>query len=116
MIPIKRGQILQMLGDLPVISGVNAVSKSASGYLKLDNGLIIQWGRFSTSNGWNTRINFPISFPSICQSVSVTHDLGGSAGSAVYQGTCGVKARTNVGFYGGGLTAGNLLTYMAIGY
>ena len=44
--------------------GIIAASLNTNGYVKFANGLIIQWGVFSTSTqGWHTTsVNFPISF------------------------------------------------------
>jgi hypothetical protein len=45
----------------------SAVSKAANGYVKLPNGLIIQWGQvMALANNGVTAITFPIAFPSTC--------------------------------------------------
>lgn len=52
-------------------------SKSDSGYTKLPNGMIMQWGKIGTySNDGNKvssfDVNFPISFPNKCVNIQVT--------------------------------------------
>ena len=62
----------QLTGALPAISGASltgidihtAFSQAQNGYVTLNNGLIIQWGRAgSLANGGNRTVNFPITFP-----------------------------------------------------
>jgi len=91
-------------------------SKSTAGYQRFSSGIILQWGRLSTNYNWNTRINFPTVFPSACQAVMLTYDAQTSGTSGIYRERCGVKYRTQTGFYGGGDNLGHTLTYLAIGY
>lgn len=62
------------------------VSKTANGYTKLSNGLIIQWGTVGNrADSYSTtdRItNFPISFPTTCLLVISTHDTSYSNSAA----------------------------------
>lgn len=46
--------------------------KSASGYVKLRSGIIIQWGT-NTASDPGTTVTFPIAFPSACRSVTATY-------------------------------------------
>lgn len=91
-------------------------SFASNGYTKLPNGMIIQWGRFSTNSGHNTRINFPISFPSECTAVMVTMDAQTSPTAGIYVAAVGVKFREVAGFYGGSGTVGHTHTYISVGY
>jgi hypothetical protein len=52
-------------------------NKSSNGYQKLPNGLIIQWGSTSLTpttvgGAVSTTVNFPITFPTYCQSIVCT--------------------------------------------
>lgn len=52
---------------------ISAISLNTNGYVKFSNGLIIQWGSYSSGRqGYPTAsnsFNFPIAFPSVCYSV-----------------------------------------------
>ena len=48
-----------------------AYSKAANGYVKLPSGVVIQWGNNAVI-GNATVVNFPVSFPSVCQTVMLT--------------------------------------------
>lgn len=52
---------------------ISAISLKTNGYVKFSNGLIIQWGSYSSGRqGYPTAsnsFNFPIAFPSVCYSV-----------------------------------------------
>jgi hypothetical protein len=51
--------------------GQFASSQSGSGYTKLPNGLIIQWGTYNTTSSQaGNAITFPLAFPNNCFSVS----------------------------------------------
>ncbi|MCH8686461.1 gp53-like domain-containing protein [Pedomonas mirosovicensis] len=47
-------------------------SKSAYGYCKLPNGMIIQAGRFTAANDSTVTLTFPVAFPSLCMGVVVS--------------------------------------------
>jgi hypothetical protein len=48
-------------------------SLAASGYQKLPSGLIIQWGSVYNTNAGNSMgLNYPIAFPTVCQSFIIT--------------------------------------------
>lgn len=58
-------------------------SLGGNGYQKLPGGLIIQWGFGTGSTGGGVAVSFPISFPTNCAAVTVTHGNNGSSlGSA----------------------------------
>ena len=88
---------------------------STNGYQKLPGGLIIQWGRATTSSGWNTITTFPITFPSACMAVVVTPDVQTSPTGAGISDMIGVKYRQTSGFYGGTYAIGYFV-WIAIGY
>ena len=57
----------QLLWDNKSILNDMAHSTSANGYVKLTNGLIIQWGRGNSVNGeTSVETQFPITFPTAC--------------------------------------------------
>ena len=58
-------------------------SLGGNGYQKLPGGLIIQWGFGNGSTSGGVAVSFPISFPTNCAAVTVTHGNNGSSlGSA----------------------------------
>lgn len=57
----------ELLWDGKLILNDMAHSTSANGYVKLTNGLIIQWGRGNSVNGeTSVETQFPITFPTAC--------------------------------------------------
>ncbi len=81
-------------GEFAMISDfVN--SFGANGYAKLPNGLIVQWGTFSTLTGYNDLVPFAIAFPngplSITVSESSATGWNNGAGPTIY-GTVGWSA------------------------
>jgi hypothetical protein len=93
-----------------------ASSFGTSGYQKLPNGLIIQWGTsaVAATAGSSATTTFPIAFPTACQSVVLTP----TQASVVTQYSPGVTAKTTTNFTygsaGSGFASGCL--YVAIGY
>ena len=55
---------------------------AANGYTKLPSGLIIQWGTVSVGATSTTTVNFPISFPTACFSVTSTLSLNTLGGQS----------------------------------
>ena len=95
------------------INSLSYTSKlDASGYTKLPNGLILQWGRLAIANADSYNIQFPIAFPNAVVSI-----LGGWVGADSVVGVLGNATRTNSGFTGNmsGSGAGTA-EYIAIGY
>jgi hypothetical protein len=59
----------------------SAISKSTNGYVKLGNGIIIQWGRFSTSSYTQTgTITFPTAFSNTNYSLAFGSFRNGQTG------------------------------------
>jgi hypothetical protein len=54
-------------------------SLSATGWSRLPGGLIIQWGRFSSSSGGTGTISFPLSFPTACASIVASQNHTGTS-------------------------------------
>ena len=48
-----------------------ANSRQESGYTKLPNGLIFQWGRIGEKTNDPIRVNYPIAFPNLCLSLII---------------------------------------------
>ncbi|MBS6151867.1 MAG: hypothetical protein KH703_00365 [Campylobacter gracilis] len=48
-----------------------ANSRQESGYTKLPNGLIFQWGRIGEQTNDPIRVNYPIAFPNLCLSLII---------------------------------------------
>jgi len=53
--------------NLNINSSTFTQSLAASGWVKLPNGFILQWGSFSIVSGGTISTNFPIAFPSLCK-------------------------------------------------
>jgi len=89
-------------------------SFSTNGYQILPGGLTIQWGT-STGNLTNINtVNFPISFPNACYSVSLTPIVsGGSASPAVLNSSASTSS-FSWGRYGG--DGGITLYWLAVGH
>jgi hypothetical protein len=63
--------------------------KASSGYTKLPNDLILQWGTFSTPAAANTdvTVTFPIAFPNACLSAGCTSEAEQAIGIAAFTKT-----------------------------
>lgn len=73
-------------GALPY-SSLFGSSLATSGYQKLPSGLIIQWGNVTTSASADVQVTYPIAFPNVAASISLTADVS----------TAGAFADTNTG-------------------
>lgn len=65
---------------------ISASLFAASGYIKFINGLIIQWGTYTTTGNWDA-VSFPIAFPNACLAVvpiTRTQYDGGTLTSVAY--------------------------------
>lgn len=56
-------------------------SNTSNGWVKLSNGLIIQWGFMSTGSRGGV-VTYPIPFPNLCLSALATYTSSYSSGSA----------------------------------
>jgi len=73
-ISLNATDVINALGYTPVAPTDFPASLTATGYQKLPNGLIFQWG-IATSSGMaagNGSITFPIAFPNNCLTLSAT--------------------------------------------
>lgn len=94
--------------------GLATFSKSANGYYKFTNGLIIQWGTTTTADN-ETTITLPTAFTSTNYAVSCTV----IANNAAYQRTLkNDNSRTTTAFttYMSGVNGNSNFTWIAIGY
>jgi hypothetical protein len=101
-------------------------SLSATGYLTLAGGLIVQWGHYDSGSntGWNGSthaVAFPIAFPNGCFSVQGLTDNQGATGSLAYAlqavtpcSTTGISFGT-VGYQSGSANAIRGFYWMVIG-
>ncbi len=82
---------------------------SQSGYIKLPNGLIIQWGRV-TFAGTSATVTFPIAFPNAFWGIAGIPKYG-SGVSIAFNGesTTGLTLRTSI-------NTGDYFPYIAYGY
>jgi hypothetical protein len=78
---------------IPAVTGNGLVdvarSLSANGYVRISNGLIIQWGTNSATaptSGTQTTVTLPIAFPTACQVVVATY-TGPVAGTSTFNTT-----------------------------
>lgn len=73
-------------------------SQAASGYVKLPNGLYLQWGvTASIATATNTVITFPVAFPSVCFQV-ISGIFGNGSGGSTATGHFGTSGYSKTGF------------------
>ncbi|AQS61803.1 hypothetical protein AGRHK599_LOCUS1193 [Rhizobium rhizogenes] len=93
---------------------------SANGWVKLPNGLIIQWGQGSAGSGTAT-IAFPMAFPNACYGVTLGTEISNTTAAELY--TTHVSSKTLTNFVlngrfvvGGSVGAGGVpANFIAIG-
>ena len=108
---------------IPAVTGDGLVdvarSLSANGYVRISNGLIIQWGTNSASaatSGTVTVVTLPLAFPTACQSVVATY-TGAVNGTSTFSTTAKSTATFTVTRgNNGGLDSGLTFNWIAIGY
>lgn len=103
------------------LNNYNNYSTNANGYTYLPNGFIIQWGTVSSTAGtYSASASFPIAFPNVALSMSVSPtQLGNCGGSATFgQVAAAITSRSGFSYTTGGCTSGDSdnFTYVAIGY
>lgn len=86
---------------------------STNGYVKLPNGLYIQWGVVTINGGGNQTVTFPTAFPSYCFTVVTAV---GNYYSGTFNGLYGTNwSRSRTGFSGYFTSSLPTKTYIAIG-
>ena len=91
-----------------------ARSLTTNGYVKLSNGLVIQWGKTaSIGTGGSAAVTFPIAFPTNC--AVVVSGLEVASGANSFGVSSGVPTTTGVTLYSNGAVAGPH-PWIAIGY
>ena len=98
-------------------SSLFASNNSANGYLKLPNGMIIQWGTVSvTAAGATQRFNFPLAFPTGAMSMTTTFAL--NTGTSGYQpfATVYIVSTTQFDVRNYYQSSGAPIYWIAIGY
>jgi hypothetical protein len=67
------------------VLSILGMKRAKNGYLKLSNGMILQWGSGTASTTWASNvINLPISFSNLNFSVVCSYDTAGSAAATAY--------------------------------
>lgn len=93
-----------------------AASKSSSGYCKLPNGLIIQWGSPIVLESVRT-LTFPIAFPNACLSfVGNAYDINSGINEVVVLSGFSTTGATCFANGPAGQALDSTITYVAIGY
>lgn len=95
------------------------INKSENGYVKLGNGLIIQWGT-ATCNSGNNNISFPTAFSNtnyriVSNLISSTNNSGSGAANSIYNKSttgCIIQVRAYPGVGIGAVSS----EWLAIGY
>ena len=95
------------------------INKSENGYVKLGNGLIVQWGT-ATCNSGNNNVSFPTAFSNtnyriVSNLISSSNNLGAGAANSIYNKSttgCIIQVRA---FPGVGIGAASS-EWLAIGY
>ena len=82
------------------VAGAFPAQKADNGYLKLPNGLILQWGK--VASGWSGEgpytVTFPVAFPNKCLNTQVTVWSDGRKGSVLLDITIPVGTLKPTGF------------------
>ncbi len=111
----KRVWTAKMIADY--VSGKTKPGQSiaANGYVKLDSGLIIQWGKITGGSAvYSKQCSFPITFTSACYAVSFGYGgtaIDNSGGMCYFQATSLAKDSFTMGYYNPNIP----VYYMAIG-
>jgi hypothetical protein len=104
---IVNGASLPLLGF-----GASFTLASSTGYTKLPNGLIIQWGQAVTSTGATTpyynQLTFPITFPTACLQAYAT-----DSGQSLFVFGCATLSKTGMTLWG--TNNGGIGRWIAIG-
>lgn len=111
-----RRAIVGSFKNVPVLSDFDG-TKTANGYQKFPAGLIIQWGKYTTSQALGTAVpvldtDFPIAFPNACLSIVGTKY---NTGPVIDNDITMVCSTTQLGTRFRNQTSVPL-TWMAIGY
>lgn len=97
-----------------VINGSGSSSKAVNGYVRMPNGLIIQWGQVTASASGPVTVTYPIAFPNGFLQVFASSDTTGP-----YFGTTEYATSTQVGldaWSGGGSRVAVTIRWLAIGF
>lgn len=85
---------------------------ASSGYQKLSNGLILQWGEYQNNN--NVTVVFPTAFPNAC--LSVVNTMHQSTASSGPNYSTSVKSFNKTRVIFNGLSSWGTVLWFAIGY
>jgi len=92
-------------------------SLSENGYTRLSNGLMLCWGRFTTTPNNVTPVTFPMSFPNACFSVLAGGVSGGGADSQDNWPAVRTSTITTMGFSAFSANdASDVCTFIAVGF
>ncbi len=95
-----------------LIKSFNTSLKAANGYVKLGDGVILQWGIKTGQNSQAYTITLPTPFSSASSYVPIAIDTTTSNG----QSHCSVTALTTTTFSGKHSSDGTTIRWIAIGY
>lgn len=97
--------------------GISASSLSTNGYVKLSNGLMIQWGVYTTSGGEGSyTVSFPTSFSSSCFTAVATIKGISDTGNDIWvQVNSVAKSSMSIQYQSGGGNTGYGAYWIAIG-
>ncbi|MFM0543995.1 hypothetical protein PQR29_04630 [Paraburkholderia strydomiana] len=118
--PLSLATLPATLSNQAVNLGQFANSLAASGYQKLPNGLIIQWGILVSGAGGLVQAVFPIAFPIACVSAVVNYqESGNTLGGAAQVSSNTTRSIIQANCFNTGnasaIVGGNIF-YIAIGY
>ena len=112
------GSVGTQLANLDFVNamlGGNTVPAKAfnpSGYVKMANGLILQWGVLGSPGRTSTTVTFPIAFPTACLNAQMTLVVANT--SDWWTGTVGAVTKTTLAIYDH-MGSGSIY-WFAIGY
>lgn len=97
---VQPGQDLRVVCDGTSwrVLGDDPTSLATNGYIKLQGGLIIQWGADAGGASLDHDVIFPIPFPNACFSVAASLETAGVTAGTIFAGVM-VAALTTTKFY-----------------
>lgn len=93
----------------------NSINKSANGYVKLGNGIIIQWGEYAISTGGTSTITFPIPFSS-SNSYGISNGYYSPTSTRDNPITISAKTSTSITVQNKASSGSIFCTIVAVGY
>lgn len=96
---LGHGDVRKVVSDgtagWATVIGPFSSAKAATGYQRLPNGLVLQWGNSMSDLSGQAAITFPLAFPSVCFSICVTTTGAIGTSNSTYVWGMGSKTPTS---------------------